>query len=97
MDPKWSTGWPTGTENRTPNPENEQTRFGESSDHWQAFLVVSFIMAFRILVDDVDQCYKSLGYIHAKYPNVMGRFKDYISTKKKKWIPVNSYWCNWPI
>ena len=44
---------------------------------------LSDIMAFRILVDDVDQCYKSLGYIHAKYPNVMGRFKDYISTKKR--------------
>ena len=49
---------------------------------------LSDIMAFRILVDDVDQCYKSLGYIHAKYPNVMGRFKDYISTKKRNGYQV---------
>ena len=44
---------------------------------------LSDIMAFRILVDNVGQCYRSLGFIHAKYPSVMGRFKDYISTKKR--------------
>ena len=34
-------------------------------------------------MDNVGQCYRSLGFIHAKYPSVMGRFKDYISTKKR--------------
>ena len=44
---------------------------------------LSDIMAFRILVDDTMNCYTSLGLIHSKYPNVMGRFKDYISTRKR--------------
>ena len=44
---------------------------------------LSDIMAYRILVEKVEDCYSSLGVIHSKYPNVMGRFKDYISTKKR--------------
>ena len=44
---------------------------------------LSDIMAFRILVESTQNCYSSLGLIHSKYPNVMGRFKDYISTKKR--------------
>jgi len=44
---------------------------------------LSDIMAYRVLVEKVEDCYSSLGVIHSKYPNVMGRFKDYISTKKR--------------
>ena len=44
---------------------------------------LSDIMAFRILVEDTMNCYTSLGLIHSKYPNVMGRFKDYVSTRKR--------------
>ncbi|HWD56833.1 MAG TPA: bifunctional (p)ppGpp synthetase/guanosine-3',5'-bis(diphosphate) 3'-pyrophosphohydrolase [Stellaceae bacterium] len=40
------------------------------------------IMAFRVLVDDLSQCYHALGIIHAAYHVVPGRFKDYISTPK---------------
>ena len=40
------------------------------------------IMAFRVLVDDVGQCYHALGIIHSAYHVVPGRFKDYISTPK---------------
>ncbi len=40
------------------------------------------IMAFRVIVDDVEDCYKALGVIHGKYPVVPGRFKDYLSTPK---------------
>lgn len=47
-----------------------------------AFEQLSDIMAFRIVVDTVEQCYLVLGLIHAKYPGVPGRFKDYISTPK---------------
>jgi GTP pyrophosphokinase len=39
-------------------------------------------MAFRIIVDNVEQCYHMLGIIHSQYPTVPGRFKDYISTPK---------------
>jgi len=47
-----------------------------------AFEQLSDIMAFRILVDSVEQCYQALGVIHSHYPVVPGRFKDYISTPK---------------
>ena len=40
------------------------------------------IMAFRVLVDDVGDCYHALGTIHSAYHVVPGRFKDYISTPK---------------
>ena len=46
------------------------------------FEQLSDIMAFRILVDNVEQCYQALGVIHSHYPVVPGRFKDYISTPK---------------
>lgn len=43
---------------------------------------LSDIMAFRILVSDVAQCYQGLGILHSHYMVVPGRFKDYISTPK---------------
>ena len=44
---------------------------------------LSDIMAFRVLVPTTDDCYRALGSIHAHYPTVMGRFKDYVSTPKR--------------
>ena len=40
------------------------------------------IMAFRIVVDNITECYKGLGVIHATYKPVPGRFKDYIAMPK---------------
>ncbi|MEQ8967106.1 MAG: bifunctional (p)ppGpp synthetase/guanosine-3',5'-bis(diphosphate) 3'-pyrophosphohydrolase [Azospirillaceae bacterium] len=47
-----------------------------------AFELLADIMAFRILVDDVGECYQALGCIHGRYKSLPGRFKDYISTPK---------------
>ncbi len=47
-----------------------------------SFEQLSDIMAFRIIVDSIGECYQALGIIHARYPVVPGRFKDYISTPK---------------
>lgn len=47
-----------------------------------AFEQLSDIMAFRIIVDDIGQCYAVLGIIHGMFSSVPGRFKDYISTPK---------------
>lgn len=47
-----------------------------------AFEQLSDIMAFRIAVNSVAQCYQALGIIHSYYSFVPGRFKDYISTPK---------------
>lgn len=46
------------------------------------FEQLSDIMAFRILVPTREDCYVALGIIHAAYPVISGRFKDYISTPK---------------
>ncbi|HUW81087.1 MAG TPA: bifunctional (p)ppGpp synthetase/guanosine-3',5'-bis(diphosphate) 3'-pyrophosphohydrolase [Acidocella sp.] len=47
-----------------------------------AFEQLSDIMAFRIIVPTREVCYVALGAIHAAYPVIAGRFKDYISTPK---------------
>ncbi len=47
------------------------------------FEQLSDIIAFRIVVDTVFDCYRALGVIHGTYPVVPGRFKDYISTPKQ--------------
>jgi GTP diphosphokinase / guanosine-3',5'-bis(diphosphate) 3'-diphosphatase len=46
------------------------------------FEQLSDIMAFRIVVPSRDACYAALGVVHAGYPVIAGRFKDYISTPK---------------
>ncbi|MBT3557041.1 MAG: bifunctional (p)ppGpp synthetase/guanosine-3',5'-bis(diphosphate) 3'-pyrophosphohydrolase [Rhodospirillales bacterium] len=47
-----------------------------------SFEQLSDIMAFRIVVKDLDDCYRALGIIHRAYRVVPGRFKDFISTPK---------------
>lgn len=44
------------------------------------------ILAFRIMVSNITECYKSLGVIHSSFTPVPGRFKDYIAIPK-----VNNY------
>src|SRR6202012_595895 len=46
------------------------------------FEQLSDIMAFRVMVDSIEQCYQALGVMHSRYHVVPGRFKDYISTPK---------------
>jgi GTP pyrophosphokinase len=39
-------------------------------------------VAFRIIVDTISECYEALGVVHANWPPVPGRIKDFISTPK---------------
>ncbi|MBL8630034.1 MAG: bifunctional (p)ppGpp synthetase/guanosine-3',5'-bis(diphosphate) 3'-pyrophosphohydrolase [Rhodospirillaceae bacterium] len=48
-----------------------------------SFEQLSDIMAFRIMLDSIEDCYRVLGIIHTSYRVVPGRFKDYISTPKR--------------
>ena len=47
-----------------------------------AFSRLSDIYGFRVIVEDVAQCYAALGLIHQRWRAVPGRFKDYISQPK---------------
>jgi GTP pyrophosphokinase len=47
-----------------------------------AFEQLADIIAFRIMVDKLEDCYKALGVIHTKYHMIPGGFKDFISTPK---------------
>jgi len=43
---------------------------------------ISDIIAFRIVVDELAQCYESLGLVHQMWKPVPGRFKDFIAIPK---------------
>ncbi len=47
-----------------------------------SFEQLSDIVAFRISVDNITECYQALGVVHAEWHTIPGRFKDYISTPK---------------
>ena len=44
------------------------------------------IIGFRIILKDVNECYKALGVFHTNWNCIPGRFKDYISSPK-----INNY------
>jgi guanosine-3',5'-bis(diphosphate) 3'-pyrophosphohydrolase len=46
------------------------------------FREVYDVYALRIIVDNVDTCYRVLGMVHGLYKPIMGRFKDYIAIPK---------------
>lgn len=50
------------------------------------FEQIQDLLAFRILINNITECYKVLGIIHSAFTPVPGRFKDYIAIPK-----VNNY------
>lgn len=50
------------------------------------FEQIQDLLAFRILISNITECYKVLGIIHSAFTPVPGRFKDYIAIPK-----VNNY------
>ena len=46
------------------------------------FEEISDIIAFRIIVSNIEDCYKALGAIHRSYNAIPGKFKDYVSIPK---------------
>jgi guanosine-3',5'-bis(diphosphate) 3'-pyrophosphohydrolase len=48
-----------------------------------SFENIADIIAFRILVESIAECYQVLGILHSNYHVIPGRFKDYLSLPKK--------------
>ena len=48
-----------------------------------SFEQLSDLYGFRIIVDNIGDCYRALGIVHMRWSVVPGRFKDYISTPKQ--------------
>ncbi|MDB4193701.1 RelA/SpoT family protein [Candidatus Pelagibacter sp.] len=47
---------------------------------------ISDIIGFRIILDNIEDCYKALGLFHKEWNCIPGKFKDYISSPK-----INKY------
>ncbi len=56
--------------------------FNKMNNQILAFKELYDLLAVRIVVDKVDQCYSILGIIHQLYTPVQNKFKDYIATPK---------------
>ncbi|PEQ11932.1 bifunctional (p)ppGpp synthetase/guanosine-3',5'-bis(diphosphate) 3'-pyrophosphohydrolase [Novosphingobium sp. PC22D] len=52
------------------------------SERHVTFEQITDIMAFRVLTDSPDDCYRALGVLHRTWQMIPGRFKDYVSTPK---------------
>lgn len=48
-----------------------------------AFEQLTDIIAFRVVTESPEDCYRALGVLHRHWKMVPGRFKDYISTPKR--------------
>ena len=47
---------------------------------------ISDIIGFRVILDNIEDCYKALGIFHNEWNCIPGKFKDYISSPK-----INKY------
>ena len=47
---------------------------------------ITDIIGFRVIVENIEDCYKALGIFHKKWNCIPGKFKDYISSPK-----INKY------
>jgi RelA/SpoT family (p)ppGpp synthetase len=56
--------------------------YRKMQEQQKSFKQIMDVYGFRIIVDNVDSCYRALGFIHNLYKPVPGRFKDYIAIPK---------------
>lgn len=67
-------------------PKHFYSIYKKMSTRGLDFEQVQDLLAFRIIVTNITECYKALGIIHSSFTPIPGRFKDYIAIPK-----VNNY------
>ena len=63
-------------------PKNFYSIYNKMQQRSKAFEDIYDLLAIRILVSTVQECYHALGMVHSMYTPVMPRFKDFIATPK---------------
>lgn len=63
-------------------PKHHYSIYKKMMDSRLPFEDIHDLIGIRIVVDEVKDCYGSLGLIHSMWPPVQGRFKDYVAMPK---------------
>lgn len=56
--------------------------YSKMKERRKSFADIMDVYGFRIIVNSVDECYRTLGIVHNLYKPIPGRFKDYIAIPK---------------
>lgn len=72
-------GIPSSVEGREKHTYSVYRKMKESG---RSFEEIMDVCAFKVIVDNADNCYKALGVVHNIFKPIEGRFKDYISIPK---------------
>ena len=63
-------------------PKSYSSIYGKMVKRGKAFEEIYDILALRLIVDKIEDCYLALGIIHQKFKPLQERFKDFIATPK---------------
>ncbi|MFQ6617209.1 MAG: RelA/SpoT family protein [Fidelibacterota bacterium] len=67
-------------------PKHFYSIYGKMKTRRKPFEEIYDLLAIRIIVNKVEDCYSTLGIVHSLYTPVQDRFKDFIATPK-----INAY------